>query len=103
MIGVDGWAIELQKAVFSLYQLLIKLNKELLEITKELMDEERITLEIGKLPWYIELEGKKNLWNLRLVFESQEETRSFEMYCDTNSTKFILWNKKCGNQWIKNK
>ena len=44
------------------------------------MDEESITLEIEKLPWYIELEGKKNEWGLRLVFESQEQTRSFEMY-----------------------
>ena len=81
LIRVNNWAIELQENEFkSLYILLIRMNKQFLEITKELMDEELISLEIEKLPWYIELDGKKNEWNLRLVFESQEETRSFEMY-----------------------
>jgi len=81
LIGVDNWAIELQKNEFILlYASLIKLNKQLSEISKELMDEEFITLELEHLPWYLELEGKKNEWSLRLVFESQEQTRSFEMY-----------------------
>ena len=81
LIRVNNWAIELKENEFySLYLLLIRLNKQFLEIKKELMDEEFVTLEIGKLPWYIELEGKKKEWNLRLVFESQEQTRSFEMY-----------------------
>jgi len=81
LIGVNNWAIELQKSEFNLlYLLLIRLNEQLLEITNQLMDEELISLEIEQSPWYIELEGKKNEWNLRLVFESQENTRSFEMY-----------------------
>ena len=81
LIGVENWAIELQKSEFdSLYFLLIKINKQLLSIKNELMDEESITLELEKLPWYIELKGNKNEWSLRLVFESQEQTRSFEMY-----------------------
>ena len=81
LIGVDNWSIELQKSEFySLYLLLLRINKQLLGIKNELMDEESITLEIEQLPWYIELEGKKNQWSLRFVFESQEQTRSFEMY-----------------------
>jgi len=81
LIGVNNWAIELQKHEFeSLYNLLLKLNKQFLEIKDELMDEEFINLEIEQLPWYAEMEGKKNEWNLRLIFESSEETRSFEMY-----------------------
>ena len=81
LIGANNWAIELQKSEFNLlYLLLIRLNEQLLEITNQLMDEELISLEIEKSPWYIELEGTKNEWNLRLVFESQEHTRSFEMY-----------------------
>ena len=60
LIGVDNWSIELQKSEFySLYILLIKINEQLLVIKNELMDEESITLEIEKLPWYIVLEGKK--------------------------------------------
>ena len=81
LIGVDNWSIELQKSEFhSLYLLLLKINKQLLGIKNELMDEESIFLELEQLPWYIELEGKKNEWSLRFVFESQDQTRSFEMY-----------------------
>ncbi len=81
LIGIDNWAIELQKHEFeSLYKLLIKLNKQFLEIKNELMDEESINLEIEQLPWYAELDGNKYEWNLRLIFESSEQTRSFEMY-----------------------
>ena len=81
LISVDNWAIELQKSEFySLYLLLIKINQQLLAIKNELMDEEAISLELEQLPWYIELEGNNNEWSLRFVFESQDQTRSFEMY-----------------------
>ncbi len=81
LIGVNNWAIELQEHEFELlYKLLLKLNKQFLEIKDELLDEEFINFEIEQLPWYAELEGKKNEWNLRLIFESLEKTRSFEMY-----------------------
>ena len=81
LIGVDNWSIELQKNEFySLYLLLTRINEQLLGIKNELMEEESITLELEKLPWYIELKGKKDEWSLRFVFESQEQTRSFEMY-----------------------
>ena len=81
LIGIDNWSIELQKSEFeSLYFLLLKINAQLLGIKNELMDEESITLELEQLPWYVELEGKKNAWSLRFVFESQDQTRSFEMY-----------------------
>ncbi len=81
LIGVDNWSIELQKSEFySLYLLLLKINEQLLVIKDQLMDEETITLELEQLPWYVQLEGKKNEWSLRFVFESQDQTRSFEMY-----------------------
>ena len=81
LIGVDNWSIELQKDEFhSLYLLLLRINEQLIDIKNELMDEESITLELEQLPWYVELEGKRNEWSLRFVFESQKQTRSFEMY-----------------------
>ena len=81
LVGVDNWAIELQKSEFhSLYLLLIRINEQFLSIKNDLMDEECISLELEQLPWYVELNGKKNNWSLRFVFESQDETRSFEMY-----------------------
>ena len=81
LIGANGWAIELQKHEFELlYKLLSTLNNQFLQIKDDLMDEEFINLEIEQLPWYAELEGRKCEWNLRLIFESSEQTRSFEMY-----------------------
>ena len=81
LIGVDNWSIELKKNEFHLlYLLLLRINEQLLNIKNELMDEESISLELEKLPWYVELKGQKNEWSLRFVFESQDETRSFEMY-----------------------
>ena len=81
LIRVDNWSIELQKSEFhSLYLSLLKINEQLLDIKNELMDEESISLKLEQLPWYIELEGEKNEWSLRFVFESQDQTRSFEMY-----------------------
>ena len=81
LIGVDNWSIELQRSEFySLNLLLQRINEQFSIIKNELMDEEFITLELEQLPWYVELKGKKNEWSLRFVFESQDQTRSFEMY-----------------------
>ena len=98
MIGVDYWSIELQRSEFnSLYFLLLRINEQLLDIKNELMDEESITLELEQLPWYIELEGKKNEWSLRLVFESQDQTRSFEMYWPIPIAQNLFYEIK--NMW----
>ncbi len=98
LIGVDNWSIELQKSEFnSLYLLLLKINEQLLVIKDELMDEESITLELEQLPWYINLEGKKNEWSLRFVFESQDQTRSFEMYWPIPIAQNLFYEIK--NMW----
>ena len=98
LIGVDNWSIELQKSEFySLYLLLLKINEQLLVIKDELMDEESITLELEQLPWYIELKGKKNEWSLRFVFESQDQTRSFEMYWPIPIAQNLFYEIK--NMW----
>ena len=98
LIGVDNWSIELKKSEFdSLYFLLLKINDELLRIKNGLMDEESVTLEIEQLPWYIELEGKKNEWSLWFVFESQEQTRSFEMYWPIQIAQNLFFEIK--NMW----
>ncbi len=98
LIGIDNWSIELQKSEFeSLYILLLKINAQLLGIKNELMDEESITLELEQLPWFIELEGKKNEWSLRFVFESQDQTRSFEMYWPIPIAQNLFYEIK--NMW----
>ena len=98
LIGVDNWSIELQKSEFySLYLLLLRINEQLLVIKDQLMDEESITLELEKLPWYIQLDGKKNEWSLRFVFESQDQTRSFEMYWPIPIAQNLFYEIK--NMW----
>ena len=98
LIGVDNWSIELRESEFySLYLLLLKINGQLLDIYNELMDEESITLELEQLPWFIKLEGKKNEWSLRFVFESQEQTRSFEMYWPIPIAQNLFYEIK--NMW----
>ena len=95
LIGANGWAVELQKHEFeSLYKLLLTLNNQLLQIEDDLMEEEFINLEIEQLPWYGELEGKKYEWNLRLIFESSERTRSFEMYWPIPVAKNLFYEIK---------
>ena len=98
LIGVDNWSIELQKSEFySLYLLLLRINEQLLVIKDELMVEESITLELEQLPWYIHLEGKKNEGSLRFVFESQDQTRSFEMYWPIPIAQNLFYEIK--NMW----
>ncbi len=98
LIGVENWSIELQKSEFnSLYLLLLKINEQLSVIKDELMDEEFISLELEQLPWYIQLEGKKNEWSLRFVFESQDQTRSFEMYWPIPIAENLFYEIK--NMW----
>ncbi len=95
LIGVDNWSIELQKNEFeSLYFLLQSINEEISNLRNELMDEESINFELEKLPWYIELEGNKNEWSLRFVFESQDQTRSFEMYWPIPIAQNLLYEIK---------
>ena len=98
LIGVDNWSIELQKSEFhSLYLLLVRIHEQLSGIKNELMDEESITLELEQLPWFIELDGKKNEWSLRFVFESQDQTRSFEMYWPIPIAQNLFYEIK--NMW----
>ena len=98
LIGVDNWSIELQKSEFkSLYLLLLRINEQFLGIKNELMDEESINLKLEQLPWFIELVGKKDEWSLRFVFESQDQTRSFEMYWPIPIAQNLFYEIK--NMW----
>ncbi len=90
LIGVNNWAVELDQNEFAtLSKLLSKLQNQLTSIENELMDEELINLEIEISPWYVELEGNKNKWNLRIILESSN-ARSFEMYWPIPTAQTLL-------------
>ena len=81
LISINKWAIELDENEFNLLShLLKKIHREIDLIRDNLMEEELINIELENIPWYVELEGTKFEWSLRFVFESIQETRSFEMY-----------------------
>ena len=92
LIGVNQWSIELQNHEFlSLFKCLNTLINQLMELEIHLMDEELINLEFERLPWYAELEGAKNKWSLRIIFESNDETRSFEMFWPSSIAKNLFF------------
>jgi len=92
LISVNQWAIELQEHEFvSLFKLLDVLIDQFMTLENQLMEEELINLEFEKLPWYAELEGTKNKWSLRIIFESDEQTRSFEMYWPSSISKNLFF------------
>ena len=92
LIGVNQWSIELQNHEFlSLFKCLNTLINQFMELEIHLMDEELINLEFERLPWYAELEGTKNKWSLRIIFESNEQTRSFEMYWPASIAKYLFF------------
>ncbi len=92
LISVNQWSIELQEHEFlSLFKLLDSLIDQLLGLENELMDEELINLEFERLPWYAELDGTKNEWSLRIIFESNQQTRSFEMYWPKSISKELFF------------
>ena len=92
LISVNQWSIELQEHEFvSLFKLLDALIDQFLKLENQLMEEELINLEFERLPWYVELEGTKNNWSLRIIFESDEQTRSFEMYWPPSISKKLFF------------
>ena len=92
LIGTNNWAIELKEDEFkSLYEISSKLFKQFQDLNNELMEEELINLEFESLHWYAELEGKKDEWSLRFVFEGDENIRSFEMYWPIQIAETLLF------------
>ena len=92
LISVNHWSIELQEHEFiALFKLLDSLIDQFLILENQLMDEESINLEFERLPWYAELDGTKNKWSLRIIFESNEQTRSFEMYWPSTISRNLFF------------
>ena len=92
LISVNQWSIELQEHEFlSLFKSLDSLINQFLSLENQLLDEEFINLEFEKLPWYAELEGTKHKWSLRIIFESNEKTRSFEMFWPSSISKNLFF------------
>ena len=82
LIGGDSWAIELTESEWSQLVLLVSdLINQHHGYKNRLMNEEEITLEIERLPWWGCLNGNKNSWSLKLILTGDSsQKRGVEMY-----------------------
>ena len=71
VIGGDGWAFELTEQEW--VELMTLINDLVIQhkgLENKLMPEEKICLELERLPWWGCLDGDRECWTLRLVYES---------------------------------
>ena len=68
LIGSESWAIELTAIEFKeFYRLLRQLTDTMAQIASELMDEERIAIEAESNLMWLEIEGYRDRYSLRLI------------------------------------
>ena len=82
MIGGDGWALELtEKEWICLLDLINDLIDQHKKLKSQLMKEELISLELERNHWWVCLDGNRDSWSLKLIFEyNGEHSRGFEAY-----------------------
>ncbi|MCT0200713.1 DUF1818 family protein [Synechococcus sp. CS-1325] len=79
LIGGVGWAAELTTAeALALRQAIRDLVKQWGELTDQLLDEELISLELERQPWWVGLEGDRTTWALHFVLSTGPSQRGIE-------------------------
>ncbi|VEP13333.1 conserved hypothetical protein [Hyella patelloides LEGE 07179] len=72
LIGSESWAIELTAREFQeLYRLLRQLTDTMTQIATELMDEEKIAIEVESNLMWLEVEGYPDSYSLRLILHQE--------------------------------
>ena len=99
IIGGDGWALELtEQEWISLIALINELITQHKGLENQLMQEESISLEIERQPWWGCLDGDRDSWSLHLVFESQASSeRGFEAFWPKPAAQSIAYAMR--NMW----
>ena len=79
LIGGEGWAVELTAAeAEGLQQAVADLVAQHGALQDQLMAEEAIALELERAPWWLELEGDRRRWSLRMLYTPGHGQRCFE-------------------------
>jgi hypothetical protein len=79
LIGGEGWAVELTAAeAEGLRQAVADLVAQHGALQDQLMAEEAIALELERGPWWLELEGDRQQWSLRMLYTPGGAERSLE-------------------------
>ena len=70
LIGGESWAVELtDNEAGALASLIADLVGHHAALCGQLMDEEQITLELERTPWWGCLEGDRRAWSLQLILK----------------------------------
>ncbi|MEY2644227.1 MAG: hypothetical protein RLZZ611_876 [Cyanobacteriota bacterium] len=90
LIGGDGWAAELTVMEAEALRLaLAELVAQHGSLVDQLMAEEAISLELEREPWWLEIEGDRAGWSLRVMLIPQAGQRAFEgAWCHPASRGF---------------
>jgi len=79
LVGGDGWAVELTAAeAEGLRQAVADLVAQHGALVDQLMAEESIALELERGPWWLELEGDRSRWSLRMLYGPGPGQRGLE-------------------------
>ena len=79
LVGGDGWAVELTAAeAEGLRQAVADLVAQHGALVDQLMAEEAIALELERGPWWLELEGDRSRWSLRMLYGPGPGQRGLE-------------------------
>ena len=79
LVGGDGWAVELTAAeAEGLRQAVADLVAQHGALVDQLMAEESIALELERGPWWLELEGDRSSWSLRMLYGPGPGQRGLE-------------------------
>ena len=91
LIGGETWAIELNNSEWeNLVKVVIDLSDQYKLVKDQLMEEESITLELERSPWWAILEGDQFGWNLKLILsDSGLLNRGAEVYWPRNVTEHV--------------
>ena len=79
LIGGEGWAVELTAPeAEALRGAVAELVAQHAALVDELMAEEAISLELEREPWWVEIEGDRTRWGLRVMLMPSPGQRTFE-------------------------
>ncbi len=91
LIGGEYWSVELSQNEWKILgSTLTDLIDQYENMKNQLMPEEMITLEIERPPFWASLDGKKDLWTLKVILNGKAaNVRSVELYWPIPSAQLI--------------
>ncbi len=97
LIGDDQWAIELNTTEFQEFKrLLSQLVDSIIAIQGELMEEEKIAIEVESDLMWLEAEGYPHAYSLRLILH---QGRRCEGYWSAKAVKYLIEAVQTSEVW----